>query len=265
MEVTQPTPLPVPTKLNLIVPIYNEAPHLQRFLAMLDCFSIPKVAIEYIFVDDKSSDDSLSILRAYDFKSSHKIFTHAAANIGKGGCVTTALKHCDGDIIGIQDCDFEYRLEDIPRLIEPIIAGKIDVAIGSRFHPNNIQVHDNFHYLKNQAITILSNLCSNMRLTDASCCYKFFNATTIRKLNLTSKRFSIDTELVAKTARIASVRVREYPISYRPRTYAQGKKITWRDGIKVCFWIIFFNLLLPHSKFFNSNQKSRPSNYRLTH
>ena len=250
--------------LTLIIPVYNEASHLQKYLEMIDNFSIPEVAIEYIFVDDKSSDNSLSILQAHSFKSVSKILMHHK-NIGKGSCVITAIKHCGGDVIGIQDCDFEYRLEDIAMLIEPIIAGKVDVAIGSRFHPNNLQVHNNFHYLKNKGITILSNLCSNMRLTDASSCYKFFNASILKKLNLTSKRFGIDTELVAKTARITDVRVREYPITYRPRTKAQGKKITWLDGVSVCFQIIFYNLLLPSSKFFNPDQQSQPSNYRLTH
>ncbi|MDE3270291.1 MAG: glycosyltransferase family 2 protein [Pseudomonadota bacterium] len=253
-----------PPLLSLIIPVYNEAQHLQEFLVMIDNFSLPNAAVEYIFVDDKSSDDSLAILQAYDFKKPTKILTHPK-NIGKGGCILTALKHCKGDVIGVQDCDFEYRIEEIATLIAPIVAGKIDVSFGSRFHPNNSQVHNNFHYLKNKAITILSNLCSNMRLTDASCGYKFYHSATLKKLHLTSKRFSIDTELVAKTARLTDVRVREYPISYRPRTHAQGKKITWRDGVAVSFWIIFYNLLLPSSKFFNSNQQSRPSNYRLTH
>ncbi len=227
--------------LTLIIPIYCEAQHLLKFLQKIDEWHLDGVELELIFIDDKSSDNSLELLRSFPFRSCHKIITNDK-NEGKGSCVRKGIAAASGDIIGIQDCDFEYDFRDIPKLIAPIIAEQLDVAFGSRFHQATCQVHRTRHYLKNSAITFLSNICSDLRVTDASTCYKFFRAVVLKNLRLSSSRFSIDVEIIANLARMRGIRIKEFPISYYPRTRDEGKKITWRDGIAVACRIVWFNL-----------------------
>lgn len=236
-------------QLSLIIPIYCEAQHLMEFLQNIDELRFDSVELELIFVDDKSSDNSLEILRAFPFRCRYKILTNDK-NEGKGSCVRKGIAVASGDIIGIQDCDFEYAFDDIPKLIAPIMEGRLDVAFGSRFHQATGQVHRTRHYLKNRAITCLSNICSDFLVTDASTCYKFFRAAVLKKLHLSSSRFSIDVEIIAHLARMRGVRIKEFPISYRPRTYDEGKKITWRDGIAVACLIVWFNLVRPPPRSF---------------
>jgi len=231
-------------QLSLIIPIYCEAQHLMEFLQKIDELRFDGVELELIFIDDKSSDNSLEILRSFPFRSKYKILTNDK-NEGKGSCVRKGIAVAGGDIIGIQDCDFEYDFDDIPKLIAPIMEGRLDVAFGSRFHQATGQVHRTRHYLKNRAITCLSNICSDLLVTDASTCYKFFRAAVLKKLRLSSSRFSVDVEIIAHLARMRDVRIKEFPISYRPRTYDEGKKITWRDGIAVACLIVWFNLVRP--------------------
>ena len=232
------------TQLSLIVPIFCESRHLLEFLQQIDELQFADVELELIFVDDKSSDNSLQILQSYPFRNEHTIISNDS-NEGKGSCVRKGIAMAKGDIIGIQDCDFEYNFADIPQLIEPIIAGELDVAFGSRFHQATHQVHRTWHYLKNSAITFLSNIFSNLRVTDASTCYKFFRAKVLKNMQLSSARFSIDVEIIANLARMRNVRIKEFPICYQPRGYDEGKKITWRDGIAVASLIVWFNLLRP--------------------
>ena len=164
--------------LSLIVPIYNEAQHLFDFLQKIDTLHFDGVDLELVFIDDKSQDNSLQILQDFSFRSKHKILTNDK-NEGKGSCVRKGIAIASGEIVGIQDCDFEYDFDDIPRLVAPIMAGEIDVAFGSRFHQSTCQVYRMQHYLKNSAITFLSNIFSDLRVTDASTCYKFFRATVL--------------------------------------------------------------------------------------
>ena len=199
-------------RLSLIVPIYCESQHLLAFLQKIDALHFVGVELELIFIDDKSSDNSLEILQSFPFRSTYKILTNDK-NEGKGSCVRKGMTIASGDIIGIQDCDFEYSFDDIPKLIEPIIAAELDVTIGSRFHQASCQVYRMRHYLKNSAITFLSNLFSDLRVTDASTCYKFFRAAVIKNMRLSSSRFSIDVEIIANLARMQGVRIGEFPIS----------------------------------------------------
>ena len=231
-------------RLSLIVPIYCESQHLLKFLQKIDELRFDGVKLELVFIDDKSSDNSLEILQSFPFRSEHKILINDR-NEGKGSCVRKGIAMASGDIIGIQDCDFEYDFDDIQKLIKPVIAGELDVAFGSRFHQATCQVYRTRHYLKNSAITFLSNICSDLRVTDASTCYKFFRAAVLKNLRLSSSRFSIDVEIIANLARMRGVRIKEFPISYQPRTYDEGKKITWRDGIAVACLILWFNLVRP--------------------
>lgn len=232
------------TLVSLIIPIYCESQHLLKFLQKIDGLCFDGIELELVFIDDKSSDNSLSILQSFPFRCRHLILTNTK-NRGKGNCVRRGIQAAQGDIIGIQDCDFEYDFDDIPKLLTPIIKGEIDVAFSSRFHQANHQVHRTRHYFKNSAITFLSNIFSNLHVTDASTCYKFFRATIIKNLQLSSSRFSIDVEIIANLARIHKLRIKEFPISYHPRSYGEGKKITWCDGVAVALLIIYFNLLRP--------------------
>ena len=194
--------------------VYNEASHLLDFLKLIDNknFSIEK---ELIFVDDGSSDKSAEILQQYQFKSPHTIIVKKQ-NQGKGSALQTGIMAASGDIIGIQDADFEYDTDDIAAVIEPILLNKADISYGSRFKKGSTQVHRTFHYLINRFLTLLSNVLSGLYLSDMETCYKFFRRDIIQNIRLESKRFGFEPEITAKIARL-KIRVSEVPISYHPR------------------------------------------------
>ena len=226
-------------KLSLIVPIFNEKQHLANFLTQLDGLELP-TAKELIFVDDCSTDGSLAILREFRFRSAHQIIVHPT-NQGKGAAIRTGMAAASGEIIGVQDADFEYDMADIPALITPILEDRAEVVYGSRFKKSGEQVHRTFHYLVNRLLTLLSNLVTGIYLTDMETCYKFFKREVILNIRLETKRFGFEPEVTAKVARL-KVRILEIGISYYPRNYYQGKKITWRDGIAAIRHILVFGL-----------------------
>lgn len=237
-------------KLSLVIPIYNEAQHLQKFLELIDKiqFRLPK---ELVFLDDKSTDASLQILQAFPFTSEHQIIA-LPKNSGKGAALQEGIMRAKGNIIGIQDADFEYDPNDIHSIIELFLTGKVDVVYGSRFKKNGSQVHRTFHYLGNRVLTIMSNFFSGLYLTDMESCFKFFKAEIIQNVYLQSNRFGFEPEVTAKIARL-KIRMCEVPISYYPRNYLEGKKITWKDGIAALRHIIFFNLFSPKKRFFKES------------
>ncbi len=234
-------------KISLIVPIYNEAGHLEEFLKKLDDLAL-RTDKELVFVDDCSKDNSWDILNHFRFNSS-VIKQKQPENRGKGAALRRGFELATGDVIGIQDADFEYSLEDIPAIIEPLLGGKADVVFGSRFKKNGLQVHRTFHYVVNRILTILSNIFSGLYLTDMETCYKFFKAEILKNINLESNRFGFEPEITAKVARL-KVRMMEVPISYFPRSYMEGKKITWKDGVAALRHIIYFNLVQKPQTFF---------------
>ncbi|EMY69363.1 glycosyltransferase family 2 protein [Leptospira vanthielii] len=242
-------------KTSLIIPIYNEAGHLLEFLEKVDALALPTKK-ELVFIDDASRDNSLEILQKYRFRSEHKILTQGK-NQGKGAALHRGISEASGNIIIVQDADFEYDMDEIPMLIEPIAKGKADVVFGSRFKKDGRQVHRTFHYLINRILTILSNILSGLYLTDMETCYKAFRAEIIQNISLESKRFGFEPEITAKVARL-KVKVQEFPISYYPRNYLEGKKITWKDGIAALRHIIFFNMFANKREFFS---KSLPEKY----
>lgn len=241
-------------KVSLIIPIYNEAGHLEEFLKNLDALDLG-IEKELVFVDDCSKDNSWDILNRFTF-TSKTIKQKQPQNRGKGAALRTGFEIATGDIIGVQDADFEYSLDDIPAIIEPFIKGKADVVFGSRFKKNAPQVHRTFHYLINRILTILSNIFSGLYLTDMETCYKFFRADILKNINLESNRFGFEPEITAKIARL-KVRVMEVPISYFPRTYMEGKKITWKDGVAALRHILYFNLLQKPETFFKSEMPKK--------
>jgi len=237
-------------KVSLIIPVYNESSHLQRFLEMIDALQVP-IEKELVIVDDCSQDASRDILRNYSFKSS-VVLICKETNQGKGAAIRTGIEQATGDIIGIQDADFEYETADIPRLLQPLLDDKADVVFGSRFKKSNPQVFRTFHYLVNRLLTIYSNLCSGLYLTDMETCYKFFSANVIRHIRLESNRFGFEPEITAKIAKL-KLRVYELPISYYPRNYLEGKKITWRDGIAALRHITYYNFFVTSRKCFRDS------------
>jgi glycosyltransferase involved in cell wall biosynthesis len=228
-------------KVSLIIPVYNESSHLERFLKLIDDLELP-IDKELVIVDDYSSDNSRDILKDYNFRSSVKLILHEH-NQGKGAALRSGIEQATGDIIGIQDADFEYETADIELLLQPLLDGKADVVFGSRFKKSNPQVFRTFHYLVNRVLTIYSNLCSGLYLTDMETCYKFFLAKVIRNIRLESNRFGFEPEVTAKIAKL-KIRVYELPISYYPRNYLEGKKITWKDGIAALRHITYYNLFV---------------------
>ncbi|MCZ8343821.1 MAG: glycosyltransferase family 2 protein [Leptospira sp.] len=233
---------------SLIIPIYNESGHLHEFLEKVDALVLP-TAKELVFIDDASKDNSLSILKTFRFKSNHQILVQEK-NQGKGAALHRGISEATGDFIVIQDADFEYDMDELPMLVEPLMKGKADVVFGSRFKKDGRQVHRTFHYLVNRILTILSNFLSGLYLTDMETCYKLFRAEIIKNINLESKRFGFEPEITAKIARL-KVRVQEYPISYYPRNYLEGKKITWKDGIAAIRHIFYFNMFAKKQNFFS--------------
>lgn len=234
-------------KVSLIVPVYNESLHLQKFLEAIDVLQL-QIDKELVIIDDCSTDDSWEIINNFSFKTS-VILDQQDKNRGKGAAIRKGIEHATGGIIGVQDADFEYETGDISRLIQPLIDNKADLVFGSRFKKSNPQVFRTFHYLINRILTIYSNLCSGLYLTDMETCYKFFSASVIKNINLESDRFGFEPEVTAKLARL-KLRVYELPISYYPRNYLEGKKITWKDGVAAFGHITYFNFFVRRSRCF---------------
>lgn len=243
-------------KISLIIPVFNEAPHLAELLAALDRVQLPK-PYELVIVNDGSADQSSQIIRQFPFKNDVLIIDQPT-NRGKGAAVAAGIARATGTIIGIQDADFEYRFDEIARLVDPIIAGQADVVYGSRFKPGGPPPSRGIHHLANRILTCLSNLCSGLRLTDMETCYKFFRADVIKNVRLESRRYGFEPEVTAKIARLR-VRLVELPVSYAPRGRGDGKKIGWRDGVAAIWHILYFNLLARRTGWFG---KDLPTAFR---
>jgi glycosyltransferase involved in cell wall biosynthesis len=245
-------------KVSLIIPIYNESGHLGQFLKQIDELDLG-IAKELVFVDDCSTDGSYEILKAFSFKSEHQINRHPI-NQGKGAAIQLGIGRAKGEILGVQDADFEYDMNDIPALIAPLIADRADVVYGSRFKKSGEQVHRTFHYLVNRFLTILSNFCTGIYLTDMETCYKFFKRDILCNIHLDAQRFGFEPEITAKIAHL-KLRIMEVGISYYPRNYHQGKKITWKDGVAAIRHILYFSLMVKPEDFIKNEL---PATFRPT-
>jgi glycosyltransferase involved in cell wall biosynthesis len=225
-------------KLSVVIPVYNEADTLEQVLERVRKVPVDK---EIVLVDDGSTDASRDILKRMETREGIKVVFHEE-NQGKGAAIRTGFRHCEGDIVIIQDADLEYFPEEYPSLLEPIENGWADVVYGSRFlgHPHRVLFFH--HYLANRFLTFLSNLFTNLNLTDMETCYKVFRREIIQKIELKSNRFGFEPEVTAKMAKLKP-RVFEVSISYNGRTYEQGKKINWKDGILAVWYIIRYSLL----------------------
>jgi len=225
-----------PMRLSVIMPVYNEKDTIREIIAKVMNEETDK---ELIIVDDCSTDGTTEILKTIQDERI-KIFFHDV-NQGKGAAIRTAVEHITGDIAIIQDADLEYNPTEYTRIIKPILSNKADVVYGSRFKGPEQRVLFFWHYLANKFLTLVSNMLTNLNLSDMETCYKAFRATVIKKIQIESNRFGVEPELTAKIAKL-NCRVYEVPISYYGRDYTEGKKITWKDGFSAIWSIIKFNL-----------------------
>ncbi|CBE68519.1 MAG: glycosyltransferase family 2 protein [Candidatus Methylomirabilis oxygeniifera] len=226
-------------KLSVIIPVYNERDTVELILKRVEEAPYEK---EIILVDDASTDGTREILTrvARDHRNQVRLILHQE-NCGKGAAIRTAIEHVTGDIVIIQDADLEYDPQDYPRLLQPILDSYADVVFGNRFHGGPHRVLYFWHYQGNRFLTTLCNMMTNLNLSDMEVGYKVFRAEVLQRLRLRSNRFGIEPELTVKTAKLGC-RIYEVPIAYHGRTYAEGKKITWKDGLAALYFILRFRL-----------------------
>jgi glycosyltransferase involved in cell wall biosynthesis len=226
-------------KISIIMPAYNEAATIAEIIGRVRA-KVVGLSKEIIVVDDASVDGTRDALNAFhEMKDVRAIFHER--NCGKGAAIRTALEHVTGDIVVIQDADLEYDPEDLPRLIDPITSGKADVVYGNRFHGEEHRVLYFWHSVGNGMLTLACNMLTNLNLSDMEVGYKAFRTDVLRRIRLRSDRFGFEPEVTVKVAKLGS-RLYEVPISYHGRTYAEGKKITWKDGIAALWCIVRYRV-----------------------
>ena len=225
--------------LSVLIPVYNERATIELILDQVHAVPVRK---EIICVDDFSTDGTRELLqRMKDSGRIDKLIFHDL-NRGKGAAIRTALAASTGNVVIVQDADLEYDPADWPTLLEPILDGRADAVFGSRFLGGPHRVLYFWHSVGNLCLTTFSNMLTNLNLTDMETCYKAIRGEVARALHLTSDRFGFEPEITARLSR-AKVRIFEVPISYSGRTYAEGKKIGWKDGVAAIVHILRFNLL----------------------
>jgi glycosyltransferase involved in cell wall biosynthesis len=232
------------TKLSIVIPVYNEAATIQQLIGLVVHAALPPGMVrEIICVNDCSTDgtgaklDELpGIFPGVDLKIHHK-----PQNEGKGAALRDGFARATGDLVVVQDADLEYDPDDYGKLLEPILEGKADVVYGSRFIGEPHRVHYYWHSVANKWLTALSNMFTNLNLTDMEVCYKVFRKSVLDRITLKCNRFGFEPEVTAKVAKLRPpVRVYEVGVAYYGRSYEEGKKITWKDGIKAVLAIIRF-------------------------
>jgi glycosyltransferase involved in cell wall biosynthesis len=243
-------------KVSVVIPVYNERAFIEEVLLRVQASPIDK---EIILVDDKSSDGTRALLEdlakaqsegyrevpvqngkaLLPIENIHFIFQ--PQNGGKGAALRRGFEAATGDIVLVQDADLEYDPKDYGKLLEPIFEGKADVVYGSRFLGGPQRVHYFWHYAGNKFLTLLSDIFTNLKLTDMETCYKVFRREVLQNIKLESNRFGFEPEITAKISK-GDWRIYEVSISYAGRTYAEGKKITWKDGVSTLWCILRYNL-----------------------
>jgi glycosyltransferase involved in cell wall biosynthesis len=226
--------------LSVVIPCFNEIATLESIVAAVE--ASPVRDLEIILVDDGSTDGTRELLRDKLESRVARVILHPE-NRGKGAALRTGFAAATGDLVIIQDADLEYDPQEYPQLIAPILAGKADVVFGSRFAGGgSTRVLYYWHYVGNRLLTTLSNMLTNINLTDMEVCYKVFRREVLQKIQIEEDRFGFEPEITAKVARLGC-RIYEVGISYAGRTYGEGKKIGWRDGVRAVWCILKYNLL----------------------
>lgn len=234
-------------RLSIVIPVYNEESTLEAILQRVLAVTLPDMEKELVIVDDCSTDGSREWLANF---CSSKFEDQITVNLylqehnqGKGAALRRGFAEASGDIVLIQDADLEYDPEDYKRLLKPLLDGRADVVYGSRFvgdAPHRVLYF--WHSVGNRLLTLLSNMLTGINLSDMECCYKVFRAEILQKITLRENRFGIEPEITAKVARL-NCRIYEVGVSYSGRTYAEGKKINWRDGIAAIWCILRYRFV----------------------
>lgn len=242
--------------VSIIIPVYNERAYIEEVLLRVQAVPLEK---EVLVIDDGSTDGTRELLRDLEkaqasgqpevtVQNGRALLSLAniqllfqERNRGKGAALRRGFEVANGEVLLVQDADLEYDPRDYHKLLEPIFDGRADVVYGSRFLGGPQRVHYFWHYAGNKFLTLLSDMLTNLKLTDMETCYKVFRREVVQSLHLQSDRFGFEPECTAKVAR-GNWRVYEVPISYSGRTYAEGKKITWRDGLTTLWCILRYNL-----------------------
>jgi glycosyltransferase involved in cell wall biosynthesis len=233
-------------KLSILIPVYNEAATLHLILEKVQFARLPQgIEKEIIIIDDHSTDGTRLAIESYLAANpafTAKTFFHDS-NKGKGAALHTGIAHATGDYTIVQDADLEYDPNEFSIMLAPVIGGHADVVYGSRFmggKPHRVLFF--WHTIGNKFLTFLSNMMTNLNLTDMETCYKLFDTKMLQSLSLKEKRFGFEPEVTSKISRIRNVRIYEVGISYYGRTYAEGKKINWKDGVKAIYCILRYGL-----------------------
>lgn len=229
-----------PEKLSVVIPIYNEESTLEEILSRVEAVELP-MEREIILVNDCSTDNTEAVLKKFEEEQRPYTIERHSENQGKGAALRTGFSKATGTIVMIQDADLEYDPKDYPVLLQPILDGQAEVVFGSRFSggggPRRVLFF--WHSVGNRFLTLVSNMLTNLTLSDMETCYKVFRKDVIDQITITSPRFGFEPEITQKVADLG-VKIYEVPISYHGRVYDEGKKITWKDGVAAFYWMMKF-------------------------
>jgi len=225
--------------LSIVIPIYNEKQTIERLIERVRAVELDK---HLILVDDCSTDGTRDLLKRYEDNDDCTVLYHEK-NRGKGAALRTGFAEARGDIVVVQDADLEYDPIEYPKLIKPILDGRADVVYGSRFIGGDThRVLYFWHTMGNKLLTMFSNMLTDLNLTDMETCYKVFKRGVIERITIEEDRFGFEPEITAKVARMQGVKIYEVGIGYDGRTYAEGKKINWKDGVSAVWCVLKYNL-----------------------
>ncbi len=230
-------------KLSIVIPVYNEESTVSQLVDMVRAVDLGSVTKEIILVNDCSKDGTGRVLDELAARHPELVVRHHEVNRGKGAALRTAFALATGDVVLIQDADLEYDPREYPNLLGPILEGHADVVFGSRFAGGGAhRVLYFWHMMGNKFLTLCSNMTTNLNLTDMEVCYKVFKREILQKITLREDRFGFEVEITAKVAK-THCRIYEVPISYHGRNYEEGKKITWKDGVRALWCILKYRLV----------------------